>query len=523
MTINTTVTSTQNSDTFYYSGVEILAANQSTGVLLDQGPFHHGNNGVTSDTLTFSTTHGASYILLMVCAAGSAPTVTISSTTLTFTLLVSGSHAGQNGSDGANRLTAIYGAYASGSLTNEIVTTTYNVSVLCGMTVASYSGVVSSSPVGVVVSPAFVASTTTTAVAFNSIQQGSMCAVAELDMNNVTYAAGAGTSVYFSSARYCQMALTNPAGIGVTAAATVGSGGMVVGGSASTVDAYVLGDVNTKYSILSKASGSGANYLSITPSGIANGVWAEAWCRYRDYTVFHSILSVANIYGSNWRAAVFPQIEYTSPTNWNFGIFVDLFMGPALTYINNYGIMLTNTDHPNLSPANLADWFWTGVQIIPSASAGITINTYFKIGPLGTVSSISQPITLASLRSMAVTAGVSGGASYTPDVNCTSFSVGAQTSSTDACDLERARLRALASAPTADQIAQWSDPTWGPDVSAYGDWPLGKLGQASGTGINTGVDLTDHSGNSHPLILGSAQFFLGKSPPTSFNPLVMAS
>ena len=533
MSLNTYVKSTQTSCTAYWSGVEVLAANQSVGVKLDQGPFAHNQNGGSVDTVTFSTTHGASYIVLFVSgfdsSGGAQLTCTVGSTTLTFSLLVSGDHTGQNGAAGTARLSAIYGAYASGSLTNEVVTVTFNQNAQSGIDVCSFSGVVSSSPVGVTVVPTWGSSLTTLQVAFNTVTQGSVCLVGVASSSGAV-TAGEGTNLYAHPYNNLwSMGLLNPAGIAVTAAATTGSGGCIAGGSATEGVAYALGTVGVNYSIYVPQSSGGTTYLSrAIPGGdVPNGVLGAAWSRFVIPTA--STIAVAmKLQGSNWQATLIPQLNYISLSNWLLATYVDIAIGsaaPNTYYLNDFNLQNNQATFPEFTLDNLKDWCWFAVQIIPSITNGLQINIYMQCTPSGVIRSSLTAYSLASIRADAITAGMPSAQAnvWVPDVNCVNCFIGPYGAGGTQVDMCRCRLYNATAQPSSAQLVSMAN-NLAPDATAYADWPFYWAGQASGNGINTGVQVNDQSGNGRSLTLnGASQLFLGPPLPTSYNNLLVVA
>ena len=523
MSINTTVTSTQNVyGHMYWSGVEVLAADQNVGVNLDQGPFTHSQSGASSDTCTFSTTHGASFVVVFITGYNSSGnnqfTCTVSGSSLgTFTLLVSGDHSGQDSIFGAGKFTGIFYAYSAGNLTNEVITATFAQNAFSLITVNSYSGVVASSPIGITVAPTWGTSLTTLAVAFNGVTQGSECLVA-VSGNNGNVQAGIGTTRYgVYGNNVWSMGLTNPAGIGTTASNTTGSGGFVVGGSATEGVAYALGTVGQNYAIYLPAASLSFASLTIPSGNVPNGALLSMWNQFV-HPDQNPAATAGSLQGSNWRAAFIPQFTYVSDSNWLLGLFVDIAIGvgsPGTYYCNSCVLEFTQATFPGYTLSDLKKWFWFAAQIIPSITDGLQINIWSQFTPSGTIYSNLNSYTLAHIRSDAIAAGMSSGNanSWTPDINCLRAAVGADGGGNSQMFISNVRLYNATSQPSAGALANYADSA-AADTNAYADWPLNWAGQASGNGINTGVNLNDQSGNSRSLTLsGGATFFLGTTLP----------
>jgi hypothetical protein len=518
-----------NINPLYWNGVEILAANQSVGVAYDEpgtSPVSNKINGATTDAVTLTTTHGATFVICLVQAEGTGSgtsTVSVSSTSgLTWTLLVPGDHTGQNGSDGKCRVTAIFGAYTSGSLTSEVITATCNVSMnSCCVSAFTLSGVKSSSPVGIAISPAYQANVTSLTVTYTGVTQGSQCI---LLMENYQTASGLvannGSKIlYNTSSQYFAVTLKTPAGIGVAATTTTGSGGFVVGGSATTTPAYLLGAPGFKYGTLFKDDDVRSGGLSYTmANGVAaNGVFGCGWMKLRG-PLTNDVVRIFNLEGSNWQQTCFPQpgpgvSGNVLASNWNIVMFSDLQIAPGSpwTYITQQTVGLDYTDYPQFKMENVADWWWYGVHVIPSVTAGITLKLFIQATPGGTIKSASSNMSLAAIRATAVTNGMASGtaATWVPDINCIKMTMGpAHVQPFDAC---RYRLYAMTTAPTDAQAKVIANNPYA-DPSAIGDWPLLWTGASSGTGVSTGLDVTNR-GSGGVLVANSGQFFCGQAAP----------
>ena len=522
----------------FYSGVEILAANVGVGVKKDQGPWSHSQYSGPTDSVTYSTTYGAVYVVLVVSgSAGSSLTATVGSTTLSFQLLVSGDHTGQDGGLGATRLSAIYGAYASGNLTNEVTTVTFNQTATDGIGVWTLSGVVSSNPVGITVSPAWQSAPTSLDASFAGVTTGSQCVLALAPGSTMpAFAAHPGsTALYTAGSQFVTLELTSPAGIAITAATVTGSGGFVVGGSAVVTDAYALGNNGLKYSALCKSDGSVTNYLSISPSGLSGGVLCSMWARYDCLgNIGGDPLDLFYLEGSNWRIRCLPQSSAWSSgspisDSWGFAAFVDLFIGNGAGDTSTYFIVpcevgVNKAILPYFKTENFLDFNWYGTAVIPTVN-GISFQSYMQESAEGVLmSSPVQTVSLATIRSTAIAAGMPSAQAnaWVPDLNCSYMRIGSA-GSQPSFNVCRARLHANTVNKSAAVLSGIANNPY-PDPTAYGDWALNWTGSATGTGVNTNLDLSDQSGNGHPLILNSGgRFFLGKPRPILYPNVMLGS
>lgn len=527
-TLNTFVCSTQNSCTAYYSGVEILAASEDVGIGLSQGPFAHGQQNGSSDTLTFSTTNGQGLIILSVTAYASSGTDQLTanagSTTLTFSLAVSGDHSGQNGTNGAGKLTAIYYAYASGNLTNEQITVTFSRACYSSICVQPITGAKGSSPVGVAVSPTWGSSLTTLQVDFTGVTKASQCFVA-VASNSGNVAAGQGSTKLTSYLNNLwTLSLAGAAGIAVAAADVTGTLGFVVGGAADSLDAYALGVPGSGYATSIHKANGGTSYAWAALTGVTGGVSADIWAKQpvvnRAAGDTNTQTTVLVIEGANWRAQLIPQVTYTASDNWTLGIFCDIFLldGSTQYFATNLGgVWFRSSDVSPLTLTELQDWFWHSIHVLPHATDGfaITVSAKSKNGAVRTGPTENK--TTAELRTLVLanSACPSGVANaWSPSTSITKIYLANAFASNDWASFYRGKLYAQASAPDASTLLARSNPSASADTSALGDWKFRWVGQSSGTGINDGVELTDQSGHDLTLALGaSAQFFYGGELP----------